>query len=329
MTDLVLEGLSVSVPGPTGRFQIVDRVDLIARGGRATALVGESGSGKSLTALAALRLLPTGATIDAGRVRLVRPSADGSTTDPGLDLVGLDDNALCTIRGKRVAMVFQEPMSALNPLMRVVDQVGEALVIHERLGRREARERATTWLVRLGVPATQAHCYPHELSGGQRQRVLLAAALAAEPEVLIADEPTTALDVTVQAQVLALLRTLVDERQLAVLLITHDVRLVAEWCDDVAVMYAGRIIERGTVDDVCGDPRHPYTRGLLASMPSMLSTKAPLRAIRGQVPPPQRWPAGCRFRARCDDAIEACSDEPSVVRIGARGHLVSCLRVRA
>ncbi len=334
MTDLVLQGLSVSVPSPVGRLQVVDRVDLVVRAGRATALVGESGSGKSLTALAALRLLPAGATIDAGRIRLISSSAAQDDASQGLDVVGLDDDALCAVRGKRIAMVFQEPMNALNPLMRVVDQVAETLVIHERLDRREARERATTWLVRLGVPRTHAHRYPHELSGGQRQRVLLAAALAAEPEVLIADEPTTALDVTVQAQVLALLRSLIDERQLAVLIITHDVRLVAEWCDDVAVMYTGRIIERGDVAEVCGDPRHPYTRGLLASMPSLPSTssmpslKAPLPAIRGQVPPLQRWPAGCRFQERCDEAIDACSGEPPVVRIGMNGHLVACVRAQ-
>jgi oligopeptide/dipeptide ABC transporter ATP-binding protein len=335
VTDLVLDGLRVSLPGPRGRLDVVDRVSVVARGGRVTALVGESGSGKSLTALAALRLLPAGATIDAGRVLLRRPSTLGGTVDTvdSVDLVALDDAGLRGVRGKRIAMVFQEPMTALNPLIRVVDQVGEALVIHERLSRRQARERATSWLLRLGIPAAKARAYPHELSGGQRQRVLVAAALAANPEVLVADEPTTALDVTVQAQLLAVLRSLVDERQLALLLITHDMRLVAEWCDDLAVMYTGRVVERGAVTDVCGDPRHPYTRGLFASMPPMppvgsTTAKAPLPAIRGQVPPLERWTAGCRFQDRCDDAIDACSQEPPLVSIGASDHLVSCLRAQ-
>ncbi len=340
MTDLVLDGLRVSLPGPRGRLDVVDRVNVVARGGRVTALVGESGSGKSLTALAALRLLPPGATIDAGRVLLRRPSTLGGTAVDSVDLVALDDAGLRGVRGKRIAMVFQEPMTALNPLIRVVDQVGEALVIHERLSRRQARERATSWLLRLGIPAAKAQAYPHELSGGQRQRVLLAAALVADPEVLVADEPTTALDVTVQAQLLALLRSLVDERQLALLLITHDMRLVAEWCDDLAVMYTGRVVERGAVTDVCGDPRHPYTRGLFASMPPMppvqsssstsgsTTATAPLPAIRGQVPPLERWTAGCRFQDRCDDAVDACSQEPPLVSIGASDHLVSCLRAQ-
>ncbi len=323
MSDLVVEGLSVSVPGPAGRLRVTDGVDLVARGGRATALVGESGSGKTLTALALLRLLPRGVVVDAGRILLRRPGAVGD--DDVVDLAALDDAALRRVRGRRVAMIFQEPMTALNPLLRVVDQVGEAIVIHEQVGRREARDRATALLQRVGVPSTRALAFPHELSGGQRQRVMIAAALAGDPEVVIADEPTTALDVTVQAQVLGLLRELVEERQMALLLITHDLGVVAEVCDDVCVLYAGRVAERGSVAEVFADPRHPYTRGLLRSMPSTAPRGQPLPAIRGQVPPVDRWPAGCRFRDRCDDAIDVCANDPPLVTIGAR--VVRCARV--
>jgi peptide/nickel transport system ATP-binding protein len=324
VSDLVIDGLSVSVRGPTGRLRVTDGVELIARGGRATALVGESGSGKTLTALALLRLLPDGAAIDAGRVLLRRSTASGD--DDVVDLAALDDAGLRRVRGRRVAMVFQEPMTALNPLMRVVDQVGEAIVIHERVGRKAARARATALLERVGVPETRSLAYPHELSGGQRQRVMIAAALAADPEVVIADEPTTALDVTVQAQVLALLRSLVDERQMALLLITHDLGVVAEACDDVCVLYAGRVVERGTVDEVFRGPRHPYTRGLLRSMPATAPRGQPLPAIRGQIPPVAQWPSGCRFRDRCDEAIDICRTDPPVVTIGSE-HTVRCARV--
>jgi len=322
VSDLVVEGLSVSVPGAGGRLRVTDGVDLVARGGRATALVGESGSGKTLTALALLRLLPRGVAVDAGRILLRRPGADGEDV---VDLAALDDAALRRVRGRRVAMIFQEPMTALNPLVRVADQVAEAIVIHEGLGRRAARTRATALLERVGVPSTRALAWPHELSGGQRQRVMIAAALAGDPEVVIADEPTTALDVTVQAQVLALLRSLVEERQMALLLITHDLGVVAEVCDDVCVLYAGRVAERGSVAEVFADPRHPYTRGLLRSMPSTAPRGQPLPAIRGQVPPVDRWPVGCRFRDRCDDAIDVCASDPPVITIGAR--VVRCARV--
>jgi peptide/nickel transport system ATP-binding protein len=322
VSELVVEQLSVSVPGPGHRLRVTDGVEFVVRGGRATALVGESGSGKTLTALALLRLLPRGVAVDAGRILLRRSGADG---DDVVDLAALDDAALRRVRGRRVAMIFQEPMTALNPLMRVVDQVAEAIVIHEAPGRREARSRATALLERVGVPSTRALAFPHELSGGQRQRVMIAAALAGNPEVVIADEPTTALDVTVQAQVLALLRSLVEERQMALLLITHDLGVVAEVCDDVCVLYAGRVVERGSVAEVFADPRHPYTRGLLRSMPSTATPGQPLPAIRGQVPPVDRWPAGCRFRDRCDDAIDVCASEPPVVTIGSR--VVRCARV--
>ncbi len=312
MTGLVAHGLTVAIETPTGPVTVVDGVDLSVTAGRCTALVGESGSGKTLTALALVRLLPTGAHISAGRVDL--HGADGSV----VDLTTLNDAALRRVRGRRIAMIFQEPMTALNPLMRIHDQVGEGLEIHQGLRRREARSRATALLERVGVPAHRASAFPHELSGGQRQRVMIAAALMSDPDVVIADEPTTSLDVTVQAQVLALLRELVAERQMGLLLITHDLGVVAQVCDDVTVLYAGRVVEQASAADLFADPRHPYTRGLLASMPSVAPRGQPLPAIRGVVPPLGRWPSGCRFRDRCDSASDACNTDPPMVQLGDR-----------
>jgi len=312
VTGLVARGLTVAIDTPTGPVNVVDAVDLSVAAGRCTALVGESGSGKTLTALSLVRLLPTGAHISAGRVDL--HGADGSV----VDITALDDAGLRRVRGRRIAMIFQEPMTALNPLMRVHDQVGEGLEIHQGLRRRDARIRATALLERVGVPARRASAFPHELSGGQRQRVMIAAALVSDPDVVIADEPTTSLDVTVQAQVLALLRELVAERQMGLLLITHDLGVVAQVCDDVTVLYAGRVVEQGSAVDIFADPRHPYTRGLLASMPSVAPRGKPLPAIRGVVPPLGRWPSGCRFRDRCDHASDVCSTEPPMVQLGER-----------
>ncbi len=312
MTDLVVDGLSVAFGSG---IHVVDDVDFVVRGGRTLALVGESGSGKTLTALSLLRLQPAAASIVAGRARLVGRVGGGPTE---VDVLAADDAALRGLRGRRVAMVFQEPMSALNPLVRIDDQIGESLRIHMGLSRTQARAEARSLLDQVGVAASRANAFPHELSGGQRQRVMLAAALAARPEILIADEPTTALDVTVQATVLALLKRLSVERQLGVLLITHDLGVVAEVADDVCVMYAGRIVERGPVDDVLRAPAHPYTRGLLASLPSLAPRGQPLPAIRGAVQPPEQWPTGCRFRDRCDVATDVCATAPPLVQLGAR-----------
>lgn len=312
MTDLVVDNLSLAF---ASGVRVVDDVDFVVRGGRTLALVGESGSGKTLTALSLLRLHPNAAQIVAGRARLVG-RANGGPTE--VDVLAADDAALRGLRGRRIAMVFQEPMSALNPLLRIDDQVGEALAIHMGLSRTQARAEARSLLDQVGVAAARANAFPHELSGGQRQRVMLAAALAARPEILIADEPTTALDVTVQATVLALLKRLGVERQLGVLLITHDLGVVAEVADDVCVMYAGRIVERGPVDDVLRAPSHPYTRGLLASLPSLAPRGQPLPAIRGAVQPPEQWPSGCRFRDRCDLATDACTTDPPLVQVGTR-----------
>ena len=307
---LAVDGLAIDVVTGSARgagsARVVDDVSFVVHEGRATALVGESGSGKTLTALSLLRLLPDAATVVAGRVVV-----DGD------DLLTLSGPALRQVRGKKVAMVFQEPMLALNPLMRVDDQAGEALRVHQQLSKKAARAAATTLLERMGLPAARASAYPHELSGGQRQRVMLASALSASPRFLIADEPTTALDVTVQAQILRLLREEQQARGLGLLLITHDLGVVAEACDDVVVMYAGKVVEQGAVKDVFAQPRHPYMQALLAAMPSLATPGQPLPQIPGQVPPAGQWPQGCRFRDRCARADAACEVDPPVVVVGA------------
>ena len=329
VADLVVEHLTVLLRMNNGDdARVVDDVSFTVAAGRSLALVGESGSGKTLTALALLRLLPDVAHISAGSA-LLRTLDESGPVD--VDLLSLPESALARVRGKRVAMVFQEPMTALNPLLRVDDQAGEALRVHKGLSKKQARVAATELLGKMGVPASRACAYPHELSGGQRQRVMLAMALAAAPEVLIADEPTTALDVTVQAQILSLLQHEQQTRRLALLLITHDLGVVAEVCDDVVVMYAVRVVESGSVVDVFAHPRHPYTQALLAAIPSRAQPGKPLPQIPGQVPSVAQWPTGCRFRDRCPQADEACIGEPPMkilaADVGTGTQLVRCVHV--
>ncbi len=322
MADLVVEHLTVLLQTPSGPARVVDDVSFAVPAGRSVALVGESGSGKTLTALALLRLLPDVAQVVQGSVRLRGRDAE-------LELLSLAERDLAKVRGARVAMVFQEPMTALNPLLRVDDQAGEVLRVHQGLSKKEARTAGATLLQRLGVPTAPAGAYPHELSGGQRQRVMLAMALAASPEILVADEPTTALDVTVQAQILSLLQQEQQARGLGLLLITHDLGVVAQVCDDVVVMYAGRVVEAGSVAGVFADPRHPYTQALLASIPARAKLGEPLPQIPGQVPAVALWPSGCRFRDRCPRADEACAAEPPVVVVAAAGssRLLRCVHL--
>jgi oligopeptide/dipeptide ABC transporter ATP-binding protein len=267
----------------------------VARG-EIVGLVGESGSGKSLTALSILRLVPRPGRV-SGRVDL-----------DGEDLLSLPEAALRQVRGGRVGMVFQEPASALNPVLSVGFQVAEAVRAHRPLSRRAAREEAEQLLARVALPEPRRRLddYPHQLSGGQRQRVMIAMALAAGPDLLLADEPTTALDVTVQAQILVLLRRLRDELGLGVLLITHDFGVVAETCDRAVVMYAGEVIEEAPVATLFRAPAHPYTRGLLASLPRLSAVRGPLPAIPGQPPAPAALPPGCAFEPRCAAAFDRC-----------------------
>ncbi len=316
---LEIADLRIEVAGPEGHAPAVDGVTLSLSPGKVVALVGESGCGKSLTALAALGLLPDAARVVGGAIRY-----------RGRDVLGFSAREWRRYRGREVAIVFQEPMTALNPVMRVGDQVAEAIAAHEDVSWRAARERATALLAAVGIPdaARRRDAYPHELSGGQKQRVGIAIALAANPSVLLADEPTTALDATVQAQVLDLLARLGRERGLAILIITHNLGVVAELAQEVAVMYAGRIVERGPVEAIFARPLHPYTRGLFESLPRLGARRARLAAIPGTVPPPWERPSGCRFRTRCPIAEERCArEDPALRPRGPERREVACLKV--
>ena len=305
---LEVEDLRVTFPGPNGsRVAAVDGVSFSLNRGETLALVGESGCGKSLTGLSLLRLVPPPGRIEpASRIRL------GDTS-----VLGLEGDDLREIRGRRIGMIFQDPMTSLDPVFRVGDQIAEGILAHFPISKREARDRAVALLREVGIPdpAARADAYPHQLSGGMRQRVMIAIALAAEPEILIADEPTTALDVTVQAQILEVLDRLRAQRGMAVLLITHDLGIVAGRADRVAVMYAGEIVEEAPTTALFLKPSHPYTQGLFASIPRLAGPVARLSPIPGTVPPASAWPSGCRFRPRCPHAFEPCVDDPALLPV--------------
>jgi len=316
---LEVEGLVVTFPGETGRTPVVDHLDLVLDAGETLALVGESGCGKSMTALSLLRLVPKPGRIEEGRIRI-----------EGQDVLSLPIADLRSLRGRRAAMIFQEPMTSLNPVHTVGAQVVEAIRLHERVSAGEARRRAGELFARVGIPDPGARldAYPHQLSGGMKQRVMIAIALAAKPRLLIADEPTTALDVTIQAQILDLLRDLRRDSGMALLLITHDLGIVNEVADRVAVMYAGQLVEQGSREAVLGKPRHPYTQGLLRSIPARAARGARLTEIRGSVPSASAWPTGCRFHPRCPIAFEPCPRiDPGWTELGggqrARCHAIA------
>jgi len=314
---LSIEDLRV-VFGPPGREQVaIDGVSLSLARGEVLGVVGESGCGKSLTALSVLKLIPD----PPGRI------AGGRILLDGKDLTRAGEREMNRIRGKEISMIFQEPMTALNPVFRVGEQIGETLRVHDRLGRTEARARALQLLERVGIsnPLQRLDQYPHELSGGMRQRIMIAIALACRPKILIADEPTTALDVTIQAQILQLLRDLQREMGMAVMLITHDLGVVAQVVDRVAVMYAGRIVEEGSVADVFERPSHPYTRLLLQSIPSLEHQQDRLQTIPGMVPSLSRLPPGCRFHPRCPDARPACREQAPASFEIRPGHVAACI----
>jgi peptide/nickel transport system ATP-binding protein len=301
---LEVRGLTTTFPDsadPRRRIPVVDAVDFDVRRGEVLALVGESGCGKSVSALSLLRLVPR-----PGRIE-----PQSRVVFEGRELLGLPVPEMREVRGAAIAMIFQEPMTALNPVQTVGAQVMEAIRLHERVSRGEARRRVEQLFERVGIPDPRARVgsYPHELSGGLKQRVMIAMAVAMRPRLLIADEPTTALDVTVQAQILELLRELQRELDTAIVLITHDLGVVNELADRGAVMYAGRIAERGTRLDVLGSPRHPYTQGLLRSMPARAVRGLRLEEIPGVVPAPGEWPAGCRFAPRCPKAFAPCAEQ--------------------
>ena len=312
---LAVEGLATHFPTSQGVLRAVDGVSFTIDRGEVLGLVGESGCGKSVTSLSIMRLLPPPGRIAAGRILF-----------EGEDLLGKDPEAMRRVRGARIAMVFQEPMTSLNPVFSIGDQIASAVLAHGGGGRHAAWERthAMLDLVQIPSPRQRARDYPHQLSGGLRQRAMIAMALAAGPALLIADEPTTALDVTIQAQILDLLRRLQAERGMAVLLITHDLGVVAELCHRVAVIYGGRIVELAPVGRLFARPIHPYTRGLLECLPQPSRFGLPLASIEG-VPPDLRQPGtGCRFAPRCAHAIASCRrDDPALVE-REPGHFVAC-----
>lgn len=299
-----------------GEFPAVDGVSFSVDAGRTLAIVGESGCGKSVTSLSIMGLVPT----PPGRIR------GGSIKFEGKELVGASAREMQDLRGNGMAMIFQEPMSSLNPVFTIGEQIVEGLLRHRRISRPEAVEQALAALrkVRIPAPEQRFHDYPHKLSGGMRQRAMIAMALACEPRLLIADEPTTALDVTIQAQILELMRTLQSETGTAVILITHDLGVVAEVADDVVVMYAGRVVERAPVQELFDHPQHPYTIGLLGSIPRLDVERARLASIEGQVPSPLRRPAGCKFAERCPFAIDKCrTEDPPLLDVGPQ-HQSAC-----
>ncbi len=315
-----VRNLAVAFETDAGLLRAVDGVSFSVARGRTVGLVGESGCGKSVSALSLIRLLPR----PAGRI------VGGEVWFEGADLVRVEDAELLKIRGGRIGMVFQEPMTALNPVHRIGRQLAEVFLLHRTKDKREAARLAVEMLAKVGIPSPEIRAmeYPHQLSGGMRQRVVIAMALACNPALLIADEPTTALDVTIQAQILDLMRKLQSELGMAIILITHDLGVVAETCDEVVVMYAGRIAERAPVEAIFSRAAHPYTRGLLNAIPRLdAERKSRLSTISGQVPTLAEMPAGCRFQNRCPWRIDACAKQPPLEEVGP-GHTVACWRWR-
>ncbi|HKF73835.1 MAG TPA: ABC transporter ATP-binding protein [Stellaceae bacterium] len=317
MSLLVVEDLAVSFARSGRRVQVLDGVSFTIEPGEILGVVGESGSGKTVTALSVARLLGEQGAIDRGRITL-----------GGRDLTALSVDEMTKVRGQDLAMIFQEPMTSLNPLLKVGFQVAEVLMEHLGLDRPRAMRRAIDLLDQVGIadPERRAEAYPHQLSGGMRQRVMIAMALACEPKLLIADEPTTALDVTIQAQILALLRALRDRTGAAILLITHDLGVIAETVDRALVMYAGEIVEEAPVDRLFAAPAHPYTRLLLRSIPSVETKRPSLDAIAGTPPSPTRFPSGCRFHPRCPLRTATCAEKSPLREPASGGGMVRCWR---
>jgi peptide/nickel transport system ATP-binding protein len=313
---LEVRDLSLSFTTARGALPITRNVNFTIAPGERVGLVGESGCGKTVTGLSLLRLLPP----QSARI-------EGDILFNGTNLATLSPRRMRAVRGREIAMIFQEPMSALDPVFTVGDQISEAYRIHFPVSRAEGRERAIAALREVGIPAPERRCdeYPHQLSGGMRQRVMIAMALICKPKLLVADEPTTALDVTVQAQITDLLRSLSERTGTALIFITHDLGVVAETCTRMITMYAGEVVEDAPVDDVLTRPRHPYTSGLLRSLPSLSPRRGVLASIPGRVPSPNAMPAGCRFRSRCTHAVAGCEQSQPMVEIDS-GRTARCWR---
>lgn len=314
MSALRVEGLTTVFPSYQGPVPAVSDVSFSVDGGRCLALVGESGCGKSVTALSILRLVPRPGRIESGKIVL-----------DGTDLLGLSVPEMRQVRGKRLSIIFQEPMTSLNPVMRIGDQLTEGLCLHQRVSATAAKARALEFLGKVGIPdpALRFAAYPHQLSGGLKQRVAIAMALINEPDVLLADEPTTALDVSIQAQIIVLLRHLMRDLGTAIVLITHDLGVVNQIADDVAVMYAGRIVEQAPRGAFLERPLHPYSVGLLGALPGRARAGERLAEIPGHVPRFSEIGAGCAFRSRCSRADAACEVRPLLLA-GGGGRLVAC-----
>jgi len=313
---LAVEDMGVSLKTREGQVDITQGLSFAVAPGERVAIVGESGSGKTVTGLALLGLLPRGISRVTGKILL-----------DGRNINGLPEREMRRVRGAQIAMIFQEPMSALDPVFTIGQQIGEAVKAHFHVGAREARERAIEALARVGIPLPERRHdeYPHQLSGGMRQRAMIAIALVCQPRLLIADEPTTALDVTIQAQIIDVLMQLSEESNTALLFITHDLGVVAETCQRVLTMYAGQIVEDAPVDDVLTRPLHPYTSGLMRSLPSLSRPKSILPSIAGRVPAPWQMPKGCRFEPRCQHARPQCR-EPQIAEQPEPGRSVRCCR---
>ncbi|MDE0466343.1 MAG: ABC transporter ATP-binding protein [Candidatus Poribacteria bacterium] len=325
---LEISGLKTVFPTDDGIVNAVSDVSFEIGPGQTVGVVGESGCGKSITGLSLLQLVPSPGRIETGEI-LFHRNGDGEPLD--IAQVSPKSELMRQIRGNEIAIIFQEPMTSLNPVYTVGNQIAEAIVLHEQVDKKTARERAIEMIARVGIPAPAQRVdeYPHQLSGGMRQRVMIAMALCCSPTLLIADEPTTALDVTIQAQVLGLMQELQAEMGMAIMLITHDLGVIADLADEVVVMYAGRVVEKGTVDDIFYNPLHPYTQGLLKSIPILGKTpQKTLPSIPGTVPHPLGLPGGCSFQPRCSERMPECEQMPELAVINGEseegGHAVRC-----
>jgi len=316
-TILSVKDLVIRYETDDGLVRAVNGVSFDLKRGETLGLVGETGAGKTTTALGLMRLVPN----PPGRI------VSGQIVLQGRDLAKLSEERMRLVRGNEVSMIFQDPMTSLNPVMKVGDQIGEVVRKHRKVSRLEAEKIAARMLETVGIPRERMNDYPHQFSGGMKQRVVIAIALACRPSLIIADEPTTALDVTIQAQVLELMRNLRDQYRTSMLLITHDLGVVAEICDKVAIMYAGLIMESGSLSDIYRHTAHPYTKGLFGSLPSMNTREKRLHPIHGLMPDPTDLPPGCPFAPRCSRATEKCSQELPVLRELSPGHLVRCIHM--
>lgn len=315
MNQLEIKDLTIHYVTSEGTVRAVNNVDLVLKKGETLGLVGETGAGKTTTALGILSLVPD----PPGKI------ISGEILFEGQDILKIPQAQLRDIRGSKISMIFQDPMSALNPVLRVSDQIAEVIQLHSNCSKAESEKRAMQMLETVGIPAWRGEEYPHQFSGGMKQRVIIAMALACSPQILIADEPTSALDVTIQAQVLDMMGQLKEKYGTSVLMITHDLGVVAETCDSVAIMYAGEIVEYGSVEQVFNNMKHPYTTGLFGSLPSLDKDVHRLNTIEGLMPDPTNLPSGCKFNPRCRMSCERCrKDEPALREIEP-GHYVRCL----